>query len=145
MQHARLRQPRLGTRQLHYRLQRQPRQELQIGGDRLFRLVREHRLRPESVARALRRRRTRQPLVHRAERGVHDCASRYQRLHAKQGVTCSMSDGYGCYQNALAERVNDSLKTELWLQRQLNLEQARTMVGESVLIDNHERPRQALQ
>jgi len=36
----------------------------------------------------------------------------YQVLHAKHGIRCSMADGYECYQNAFAERVNGILKTE---------------------------------
>uniref|UniRef100_UPI0034A1B785 hypothetical protein n=1 Tax=Aeromonas sp. s8 TaxID=3138489 RepID=UPI0034A1B785 len=31
-------------------------------------------------------------------------------LHERYGVKCSMTDGYDCYQNALAERVNGILK-----------------------------------
>ena len=55
-----------------------------------------------------------------------------------------MTDGYDCYQNALAERVNGILKTEFLLVRPGNLEQARTMVAESVEIYNRERPHLAL-
>jgi transposase InsO family protein len=35
-----------------------------------------------------------------------------------------MTDGYDCYQNALAERINRILKTEFLLNRPANLEQA---------------------
>jgi transposase InsO family protein len=35
-----------------------------------------------------------------------------------------MTDGYDCYQNALAERVNGILKDEFLLQRPANLAQA---------------------
>ncbi len=55
-----------------------------------------------------------------------------------------MTDGYDCYQNALAERVNGILKTEFLLVRPGNLEQARMMVDESVEIYNRERPHLAL-
>ncbi len=55
-----------------------------------------------------------------------------------------MTDGYDCYQNALAERVNGILKTEFLLVRPGNLEQARMMVGESVEICNRGRPHLAL-
>lgn len=43
-----------------------------------------------------------------------------------------MTDGYDCYQNALAERVNGILKTGFLLTRPQDLAQARTMVNESV-------------
>jgi len=39
-------------------------------------------------------------------------------------MRCSMTDGYDCYQNALAERVNGILKDEFLLQRPANLTQA---------------------
>ncbi|HDZ3446957.1 IS3 family transposase, partial [Pseudomonas aeruginosa] len=68
----------------------------------------------------------------------------YQSLHARHGVQCSMTDGYDCYQNALAERINGILKTELLLSSPENLEQARKMVAEAVQIYNTERPHMAL-
>lgn len=55
-----------------------------------------------------------------------------------------MTDGYDCYQNALAERINGVLKTELLLSGPEDLKQAREMVGEAVLIYNTERPHMAL-
>jgi putative transposase len=225
VQQKRLRQPRLGTRKLHYLLQCQPQLELQVGRDRLFSILRERRLlvarkrayhkttnshhrfhrhpnllkpgpdqivpsRPEqvwvaditylptqkgvaylslvtdafsrkivgyhvheslhteSVAHALRRavmhRRTDQPLVHHSDRGIQYCSGMYQALHAKYGIRCSMTDGYDCYQNALAERVNGILKTELLLHRPQDLTQAKKMVSESVSIYNRERPHLSL-
>jgi putative transposase len=56
-----------------------------------------------------------------------------------------MTDGYDCYQNALAERINGILKGEFLLQRPADLAQARRMVDESVSIYNFERPHFSLQ
>jgi transposase InsO family protein len=55
-----------------------------------------------------------------------------------------MTDGYDCYQNALAERVNGILKTEFLLSRPADLKQAKKMVGESVRYYNRERPHLSL-
>ena len=55
-----------------------------------------------------------------------------------------MTDGYDCYQNAMAERINGILKNEFLLSRPADLAQAREMVKESVAIYNHERPHLAL-
>ena len=55
-----------------------------------------------------------------------------------------MTDGYDCYQNALAERVNGILKTELLLHRPKDLAQAEQMVREAILIYNQERPHLSL-
>ncbi|EFE0636885.1 TPA: IS3 family transposase, partial [Escherichia coli] len=93
---------------------------------------------------ALRRRKTTGPLVHHSDRGLQYCSALYQSVHEKNGITCSMTDGYDCYQNALAERINGILKNEFLLSRPADLMQAREMVKESVTIYNCERPHLAL-
>jgi len=55
-----------------------------------------------------------------------------------------MTDGYDCYQNALAERVNGILKDEFLRHRPVDLAQATKMVAHSVQIYNSERPHTAL-
>jgi len=55
-----------------------------------------------------------------------------------------MTDGYDCYQNALAERVNGILKNELLLHRPKDFAEAIRMVDESVQIYNNERPHLSL-
>ncbi|MFM5345693.1 IS3-like element ISAs31 family transposase, partial [Aeromonas veronii] len=222
---VRLRQPRVGTRKLHYLLQGQDDVGLKVGRDRLFRILAEHRLlvpprrayhktthsfhrfyrhpnllkagpeqvtpvapeqvwvaditylparsgplylslvtdaysrkivghhvhegmHAESVAmafkKALKQRRGGGELIHHSDRGVQYCSGLYQSLHERYGVKCSMTDGYDCYQNALAERVNGILKGELLLQSPQDLTQAREMVREAVDIYNAERPHHAL-
>lgn len=224
VQQIRQRQPRLGTRKLHYLLNRAE-ESLRIGRDRLFSVLRDQRLlvtparsyrkttfshhrfrrhpnllKPgpgqvmatgpeqvwvaditylptreqpaylslvtdaysrkivghslhadmtaESVVDALRKalaqRQTRQQLIHHSDRGIQYCSMVYQEVHRQHGITCSMTDGYDCYQNALAERVNGILKAELLVQRPANLAQARRMVRESIAIYNGERPHTAL-
>jgi transposase InsO family protein len=98
----------------------------------------------QALKMALRTRRTRQPLIHHSDRGIQYCSTYYQQIHERHGLTCSMTDGYDCYQNALAERVNGILKGEFLLQRPADLSQAARMVEQSVKIYNHERPHQAL-
>ncbi len=105
-------------------------------------------LHARSVARAFRpalqQRQTHQPLVHHSDLGIQYCSAHYQRLHTEHGITCSMTDGYDCYQNALAERVNGILKNELLEPPPTDLGQARRMVREAVDIYNRERPHLAL-
>jgi transposase InsO family protein len=93
---------------------------------------------------ALKQRQTDRTLIHHSDRGIQYCARPYQQLHQRHGVTCSMTDGYDCYQNALAERVNGILKTELLTAIPLDLSQAATMIEQAVNIYNHQRPHQAL-
>lgn len=105
-------------------------------------------LHAESVAvafrQALKGRQGNQALIHHSDRGIQYCSALYQALHTYHGVQCSMTDGYDCYQNALAERVNGILKNELLLRSPDDLEQARSMVSEAVRIYNTERPHLAL-
>lgn len=105
-------------------------------------------LRTEQVSQALKAalkgRQTRQALVHHSDRGIQYCSNDYQDIHRRHGITCSMTDGYDCYQNALAERVNGILKMEFLLQRPADLAQARKMVQQSVQIYNQERPHLSL-
>lgn len=105
-------------------------------------------LRAESVAlayaKALKARHGGAPLIHHSDRGIQYCSGHYQQIHHKHQVKCSMTDGYDCYQNALAERVNGILKNELLLTTPNNLQEARKMVAESVAIYNKRRPHMAL-
>jgi len=99
----------------------------------------------QALRMALRSRKTRLPLVHHSDRGVQYCSNHYQAIHRRHRVTCSMTDGYDCYQNALAERVNGILKNELLLRRPADLQQATQMVRESIAIYNRERPHDSLE
>ncbi len=94
---------------------------------------------------ALKSRKSQLPLVHHSDRGIQYCSSYYQQIHQKHNVTCSMTDGYDCYQNALAERINGILKNEFLLSTPGNLEEARQMIRQSIDIYNNERPHLALQ
>lgn len=98
----------------------------------------------QAMKMALRGRQTRLQLTHHSDRGIQYCSSHYQALHRRHGVKCSMTDGYDCYQNALAERVNGILKNEFLLSRPADLAQARRMVAESIQIYNHKRPHLSL-
>jgi putative transposase len=94
---------------------------------------------------ALRQRQTSQPLVHHSDRGIQYCSGEYQRIHARHGISCSMTDGYDCYQNALAERINGILKMEYLLHTPADLQQAKRMVRESVRLYNEARPHLSLE
>ena len=83
-------------------------------------------------------------LIHHSDRGIQYCSKRYQAVHEQHGVRCSMTDGYDCYQNALAERVNGILKGEYLLRKPDDLEQAMVMVDESIHLYNTRRPHMAL-
>lgn len=57
------------------------------------------------------------PLIHHSDKGLQYCSEVYQKVLAKYNMTPSMTDGYDCYQNALAERINSILKQEFLFNR----------------------------
>jgi putative transposase len=99
----------------------------------------------QALKMALKERQGKRPLIHHSDRGIQYCAHEYQTIHQKHGLIYSMTDGYDCYQNALAERVNGILKQEFLLQQPDDLDQARRMVSQSIAIYNQERPHFSLQ
>ena len=49
--------------------------------------------------------------IHHSDRGSQYASDAYQAALKKAKLRCSMTDGYDCYQNALAERVNGILSS----------------------------------
>ncbi len=105
-------------------------------------------LRAESVVKALRQaarqRQTDKSLLHHSDRGLQYCSSIYQEELKRHDITPSMTDGYDCYQNALAERVNGILKQEFLLFKCRDLQELKDLVRESVAIYNRLRPHLSL-
>lgn len=105
-------------------------------------------MRAESVVKALRQaarqRQTRRSLLHHSDRGLQYCSAIYQQELKRHGITPSMTDGYDCYQNALAERVNGILKQEFLLNKCRNLFELKGLVRESIDIYNRLRPHLSL-
>lgn len=98
----------------------------------------------KSLKMALSKRQGQKPLIHHSDRGIQYCSAEYQAIHTRHDITCSMTDGYDCYQNALAERVNGILKSEFLLSKPSNLAEARKMVKQSIQIYNQQRPHLSL-
>ncbi|WP_445265598.1 IS3 family transposase [Sphingobacterium sp. MYb382] len=107
-----------------------------------------HDLSTDGVAKALKMaiksRKSHLPLIHHSDRGVQYCSNQYQEIQRKNNITCSMTDGYDCYQNALAERINGILKNEFLISKPKNIKQANTMIRQSVKLYNNRRPHTAL-
>jgi putative transposase len=101
-------------------------------------------LKTESVLQALKMavadRVYRHALIHHSDRGLQYCAEPYQKQLDKHGIKCSMTDGYDCYQNALAERMNGILKCEFLLNTPNDIKQLKTIVAQSVNTYNEKRP-----
>lgn len=83
-------------------------------------------------------------VIHHSDRGLQYASSVYQNKLTKAGMFPSMTDGYDCYQNALAERVNGILKHEFLFPICNCFEELQTLVRESIKIYNTERPHLSL-
>ncbi|MBZ1327756.1 transposase, partial [Aquirufa sp. 15D-MOB] len=51
-----------------------------------------------------------------------------------------MTDGYDCYQNALAERINGILKGEFLIVKPKDFKQAKIMIKQAIKHYNNKRP-----
>lgn len=82
--------------------------------------------------------------IHHSDRGLQYCSDEYQQVLNKNDIKPSMTDGYDCYQNALAERVNGILKQEFLLYQCRDINELRQLVDESIYIYNEIRPHLSL-
>lgn len=98
----------------------------------------------KAIKRAIGQRQTQLPLIHHSDRGSQYCSSLYQQELKRHNIKPSMTDGYDCYQNALAERVNGILKQEFLLCRCKTFEELKILVAESIEIYNRLRPHLSL-
>ncbi|WP_394798200.1 IS3 family transposase [Chryseobacterium indologenes] len=102
----------------------------------------------ENVAKALRmaikNRRLNTPLIHHSDRGLQYCSDYYQKILTKNKIRTSMTDGYDCYQNALAERINGILKQEFLFCKTNNMNDLNSLVKESIYLYNNKRPHLSL-
>jgi transposase InsO family protein len=81
------------------------------------------------------------PLIHHSDRGFQYCSSLYQNQLEKAGITCSMTESYDPYANAIAERINGILKQEfIEVVKADKLEIMKLLVQDSVSIYNQQRP-----
>jgi putative transposase len=102
----------------------------------------------ENVAKAMRmaiaERKNDLPLIHHSDRGLQYCSALYQCMLGKHSVTPSMTDGYDCYQNALAERINGILKQEFLIHTCNTGKELDTLVNQSIQTYNEKRPHLSL-
>jgi len=83
-------------------------------------------------------------LIHHSDRGLQYCSATYQNALLKNKVKPSMTDGYDCYQNALAERVNGILKQEFLIHKCNNAKELKQLIKESIITYNNKRPHLSL-
>lgn len=102
----------------------------------------------ENVAKALKmaiqKRKTTWSLIHHSDRGLQYCSSLYQRKLEENNIQPSMTDGYDCYQNALAERINGILKQKFLLIKCNTGKELELLIKQSIQTYNTKRPHLSL-
>ena len=79
-------------------------------------------------------------LIHHSDRGIQYCNPKYTSFAESNNITMSMTEQYDPYQNAIAERVNRTLKYEYGLKETIkNKEIALEMTDQAVYIYNNLR------
>ena len=80
-------------------------------------------------------------LIHHSDRGFQYCSNQYTEFAEKNNIELSMTEQYDPYENAIAERVNRTLKYEYALKETIkNKAIAKKMVHYAVKQYNNERP-----
>ena len=78
--------------------------------------------------------------IHHSDRGIQYCCPDYKQFAAELGFKMSNTTQYDPYENAVAERVNETLKYEFGLNRKfVNLQELEKAVKQAVWIYNNER------
>ncbi len=80
-------------------------------------------------------------LIHHSDRGLQYCSDQYQKVLSKNAITCSMTESYDPYQNAVAERINGILKHEFLMNtKNISIKLMKKIVQQSIEIYNNRRP-----
>jgi putative transposase len=93
---------------------------------------------------AVKNRLSQKPLIHHSDRGLQYCAGVYQDELRNNQIKPSMTDGYDCYQNALAERINGILKQEFLIETCNTGKELEILIKESIETYNENRPHLSL-
>ena len=98
-----------------------------------------------ALRKAMREARDTAGLIHHSDRGVQYCCEDYVRMLKAHDCRISMTGGGNPYENALAERVNGTLKNEYLLgQGFKTFSHARQALAEAVSLYNQRRPHLSL-
>jgi putative transposase len=83
--------------------------------------------------------------IHHSDRGVQYCSKEYECITHENRIVLSMTENGDPYENALAERMNRTIKEEFGMDRVLkSKDQVKQLVQESIALYNHKRPHLAL-
>lgn len=85
------------------------------------------------------------PTIHHSDRGLQYCSKEYMQTTSENNIKLSMTENGDPYENALAERMNRTIKEEFGMDRRLkSKELVKKLVAETVVLYNQKRPHLAL-
>lgn len=101
----------------------------------------------EALKMAIKRRKyPQQRLIHHSDRGFQYCNPNYTQFAIENNIELSMTEKYDPYENAIAERVNRTLKYEYGLKQTIkNTKLAQKIAKNAVHIYNNLRPHLSLE
>lgn len=83
--------------------------------------------------------------IHHSDRGLQYCSQDYELLTSKNNIKLSMTENSDPYENALAERMNRTIKEEFGMDKKLKSRQlVYQLIEESIFLYNNKRPHLAL-
>ncbi len=86
-----------------------------------------------------------QPLIHHSDRGLQYCSAEYIGIADQHNIQMSMTQNGDPYENALAERMNRTLKEEFGLGQVLKSKlEAKLLTQEAIDLYNNYRPHLSL-
>lgn len=78
-------------------------------------------------------------VIHHSDRGIQYCSNAYVQLLNEHHALISMTQNGDPYENAMAERVNGILKTELIAETYINVKEAMQHITRCITIYNYRR------
>lgn len=100
----------------------------------------------EALKMALRSKQISSTPIHHSDRGLQYCSREYVGTAETNGLSMSMTEKSDPYENALAERMNRTIKEEFGLDHKVKTkQQVRQVVKEAIELYNNRRPHLSLQ
>jgi transposase InsO family protein len=87
-------------------------------------------------------------LIHHSDRGVQYCSHAYVKLLQKNNIQISMTQTGDPLENAVAERINKTIKEEFTNDRQINftnIVEAKTEIKKFIEFYNNKRPHRSIE
>ncbi len=86
--------------------------------------------------------------IHHSDRGIQYCSNQYTELLKKNNIAISMTEHSDPLENAVAERINKTIKEEFTEEKQIsfsNYKEAKNKIAKIIDFYNNERPHRSLE